>query len=283
MTISNNDNKVIYTADGVIVDYTYTFRADNDSDMQVYLGETLQSTGYTIVRNGDNVGGTVTFDAPPANLTEVTLLRVIPLTQGTDYQPYDAFPAEAHEDALDKLTMISQQLDERLTRVPEEPIGSPDPGFLHSSLTGRDVADSHPIAAVTNLTTTLSDLNTGVGDNKADITTNTSAIQTNASDIAAMQDPIGVFQTWQDMMSSRASGIIYTNDTGRPIMVSVSNTGQPTEGYLTFYIEGVAVAKNGSASVASGAFYGSVQFIIPAGNTYQCNAVGAIQQWAELR
>jgi hypothetical protein len=44
------------------------------------------------------------------------LRRASPLTQTTDYTPNDPFPAESHEDALDKLTFISQQLQEELGR-----------------------------------------------------------------------------------------------------------------------------------------------------------------------
>ena len=151
MTISSTDSKAIFTADGIVVAYPYSFRADNDSDIEVYLDTAKQSTGYTLVRAGDDIGGTVTFDTPPADQVEVTLLRVIPLTQGTDYQPYDAFPAETHEDALDKLTMISQQHEEVLSRALTEPIGTPDQpeeGYQHNLTTLRDAANAHPMKAI---------------------------------------------------------------------------------------------------------------------------------------
>ena len=172
MTISSTDSKAIFTADGIVVAYPYSFRADNDSDIEVYLDTAKQSTGYTLVRAGDDIGGTVTFDTPPADQVEVTLLRVIPLTQGTDYQPYDAFPAETHEDALDKLTMISQQLTENLSRVPTEPIGTPDQpeeGYPHNLTISRDVADTHPTSAITGLDTALNNHATSISTNAVDI------------------------------------------------------------------------------------------------------------------
>ena len=57
----------------------------------------------------------------------VFFIREVPLTQEVDYQPYGPFPAETHEDALDKLTMLVQQLQEQLTRVVLEPLpGDPN-------------------------------------------------------------------------------------------------------------------------------------------------------------
>jgi myosin heavy subunit len=44
------------------------------------------------------------------------VVRNVPLTQQTDYQANDPFPAESHEEALDKLTMLTQQLQDGLTR-----------------------------------------------------------------------------------------------------------------------------------------------------------------------
>jgi len=116
MTVSSSTNKAIHTGDNVIVEFAYTYRMDEDSDMQVYLDEVLQSAGYSVARGIDDIGGTVTFGVPPATGVLITLLRVLNLDQETDYVPYDAFPAESHEDALDKLTMISQQQQEQVDR-----------------------------------------------------------------------------------------------------------------------------------------------------------------------
>jgi len=116
MTVSSSSNKALHTGDDVAVEFAYTYRMDSDSDMQVYLDEILQGAGYTVNRDIDDIGGNVTFDVAPESGVLVTLLRVMELDQETDYVPYDAFPAESHEDALDKLTMISQQQQEQVDR-----------------------------------------------------------------------------------------------------------------------------------------------------------------------
>ena len=53
--------------------------------------------------------------APTAAET-VVIRRLSALQQLTDYQPADSFPAASHEDALDKLTHITQEMQEELDR-----------------------------------------------------------------------------------------------------------------------------------------------------------------------
>jgi hypothetical protein len=52
----------------------------------------------------------------PASGVTVVIRRNIAQTQTTDYTANDPFPAESHEDALDRLTFIAQQLQEELNR-----------------------------------------------------------------------------------------------------------------------------------------------------------------------
>ena len=54
--------------------------------------------------------------APTAS-ERISILRNVPSTQTTHYVPNDPFPAASHENALDKLTMIVQQLSEVLDRA----------------------------------------------------------------------------------------------------------------------------------------------------------------------
>ena len=125
MTVSSTTNKALHTGDGSTVSFSYTYRADNDSDITVYLDEVLQASGWSVTREPDNIGGTVTFDTAPVVDVIITILRELVLDQNTDYTPYDAFPADAHENALDKLTMISQQQQEEIDRNTQA-IGSGD-------------------------------------------------------------------------------------------------------------------------------------------------------------
>lgn len=87
---------------------------------------------------------------------------------------------------------------------------------------------------------------------------------------------IGVGQTWQNVLGSRAAGVTYTNTTGRPILVNiVLSTG--TAG-RTFIVNGINVASFDNS--------GAVDFssaIVPAGGTYSISGAASISLWSELR
>jgi len=108
MTVSSTQFKSTYIANGVTSSFAYPFKVYDESHIKVYLNGELQSSGYTISGVGDS-SGQVTFIVNPPNSTVVHLERSVPATQLTDYNPYDAFPAETHERALDLLAMTAQQ------------------------------------------------------------------------------------------------------------------------------------------------------------------------------
>jgi len=124
MTVSSTTTKNSYAGDSSTVAFSYTFKIFDEDDITVVLrnnttgAETVQaiSTNYTVSGVGNAGGGTVTFVTAPATGNTVVLLRITPLTQLTDYTPNDPFPAESHEDALDKLTFITQELQEEVGR-----------------------------------------------------------------------------------------------------------------------------------------------------------------------
>ena len=114
MTVSSTVNKVSYTGNNIVTNFAFTFVVDVEAELEVYLDNVLQLSGYTIA--GVPGTGSVTFTTPPGSGVIVTLLRERVLTQGTDYTAYDKFPAETHEDALDKLTHLVQQVQEQVAR-----------------------------------------------------------------------------------------------------------------------------------------------------------------------
>jgi len=125
MTVSSTTTRNSYSGDGSTTAFSYTFKIFDEDDIAVILRddttavETTQTitTNYTVSGVGNAGGGTITFvTAPPSGKT-VVLLRATPLSQLTDYTPNDPFPAESHEDALDKLTFITQELSEEIGRA----------------------------------------------------------------------------------------------------------------------------------------------------------------------
>ena len=126
MTVATTDNVVSYSSDGVTVLFTFLFKTFHETDIKVYFNSIVQASGYSVLLNPDqdaNPGGSVTLDAAQPADDIITLAREVDYVQLVDYQPYDPFPAEVNEQALDTLTMQTQQLQEQLDRTFKEPIG----------------------------------------------------------------------------------------------------------------------------------------------------------------
>jgi hypothetical protein len=123
MTVSTTTTTNSYSGNGSTTGFAFTFKIFAAGEMIVILRsatgtETVQtiSTHYSISGTGSATGGTVTFGSAPASGVTVLLKRATALTQATDYVENDPFPAATHEDALDKLTHASQELQEEVDR-----------------------------------------------------------------------------------------------------------------------------------------------------------------------
>ena len=103
-----------FACDGVQVEFPFEFRVEEPEHLKVYKDDLPVEGGYT-VRLLEN-GGSVVFAAAPAAGSAVAVERDVPTTQEVDLQNNTAFLPEVLEGALDKLTMICQQLQSRLAR-----------------------------------------------------------------------------------------------------------------------------------------------------------------------
>jgi hypothetical protein len=110
---------VAYTGNGATTAFAFGYKFLTNADLKVYQAGTLKTitTHYTVSGAGNDAGGTVTFLTAPTNGQSVVIIRDPALTQGTDLVENDPLPAETLEDALDKLTIIAQRLDDRLDRA----------------------------------------------------------------------------------------------------------------------------------------------------------------------
>ena len=125
MTISSVTVKNSYSGNGSTTAFNYTFKIFADSDLQVIIRsstgiETVKTitTHYTVAGAGNSNGGSVTFTSGniPASGETVVLRRAVPQTQAIDYIANDPFPAESHEEGLDRAMMTLQQVQEELDR-----------------------------------------------------------------------------------------------------------------------------------------------------------------------
>lgn len=105
------------------------------------------------------------------------------------------------------------------------------------------------------------------------------------SDFMDANKGIGVGQTWQDVLAQRKGEVLYTNTTGRPIMVSITaDSSSPAINRVALYVGDVRVARfenvNGLAT--------QLCAIVPDKKTYQLKSeinvsIISIMDWAELR
>lgn len=107
MTVQDTASQITIIADGVLASFPFNFRVDDVTWLTVDF--LMNFDQFSLNADQDaSPGGTIDYAAPPPNLTSITLTRLTPLVQNTDYTRYDAFDSESHEGALDKLTMEIQ-------------------------------------------------------------------------------------------------------------------------------------------------------------------------------
>ena len=125
MTISTTTIKNSYSGNGSTTTFNYTFKITDQDDIDVIIRsssgtETTKTitTHYTVTGVGNASGGTVVFTSGniPSGTETVVLRRSTPQTQGVDLIENDPLPANTLEDALDKATSISQELQEQVDR-----------------------------------------------------------------------------------------------------------------------------------------------------------------------
>jgi len=133
MTLSSTTNTVSYNGDGSITDFpvSYAFFGTGTSaeieviEVTIATGAEATKTNGTdyTVTGGEGTTGTVTAATAPAATVKWVINRTTTQTQETDYVENDPFPAESHEQALDRLTMISQEQERALGRTTQLPDG----------------------------------------------------------------------------------------------------------------------------------------------------------------
>jgi hypothetical protein len=123
-----------YTGNGTSSVFSFNFKVFADTDLLVTRTDTTTkqptvltlNSDYTVQRNSDQdgqPGGFITLSVPLTSTQILEATSNVPLTQGLSIPNLGPFYAQAIEDALDKLTIILQQLGgvgtSQTLRVPE--------------------------------------------------------------------------------------------------------------------------------------------------------------------
>ena len=118
MTVSATTPLKTFTGDGTTVAFPLDFTFDAAADLTVIEkvlatgAETVKTltTDYTVAGGSGAVGTVTAVTAPPATVSW-TIVRLTAITQETSYPEGEPFPAASHENAMDKLTRIVQEVD----------------------------------------------------------------------------------------------------------------------------------------------------------------------------
>jgi hypothetical protein len=268
MTVSSTTVKNSYSGNDSTTEFAYTFKIFADTDLQVIIRsstgtETTKTltTHYTVSGAGDASGGNVTFTSgnTPATGETVVIRRGVPQTQAIDYIANDPFPAESHEEGLDRATMTIQQMQEELDRSFKvsrtnsitTPEFTEDAATRASKTLGFDstgnvlttVADFLPAggdSAMFQYSTTTADADPGAGKFRLNHATISSATEMYIDDLEFNGTDVTAWvQSWDDV-----SG----NDTNRGrIRISKANT---LDTWMVFKVTGAITDATGYSKIS---------------------------------
>jgi len=125
MTVTNQNSRDDYVSNGSATSYAFTFKILSEEDIQVIVTnlsgvETVLTltTNYTVTIDPDTGLGNITLVTAATVNFKISLLRNMDFEQNTAIQNQGTsqFAGKSFEQALDKLTLLSQQLKEIIGR-----------------------------------------------------------------------------------------------------------------------------------------------------------------------
>lgn len=127
MTIQTTAIKAVAVGNGAATVWPFTFLIPEESQLTLTLVDVasgnptvIAPVNYTVTGEGNPAGGTVTYPLAGPALTSayyIVIERVMPLEQQTTLLNQGAALPQVIEDALDYLTMVTQQLQDQLDRA----------------------------------------------------------------------------------------------------------------------------------------------------------------------
>jgi len=140
MTVANTSNVAKFNGNSSTTSFPFAFAVFATTDVVVVLTsatavETVQSvsTHYTVSINANqdsSPGGVITMLTAPATGKKLTVFRDLVASQGVDLANQGTFYPEVIEDGFDRLTMLVQELEERVARSPILPVSTGVTGSL---------------------------------------------------------------------------------------------------------------------------------------------------------
>jgi len=160
MTVSTASARIVHDGNGLTVAFATDFKFLDKTDLRVILHliaspftDTLQTltTHYTVTGAGATTG-TVTFVTAPTSAYKVVIYNDTPITQLVDYIEGGIFPAETHEEALDRITIQQLRTRDLVERTPRLADGDID-GSGEYDANGNKIVNLGTPTATTDATT----------------------------------------------------------------------------------------------------------------------------------
>lgn len=122
MSVETTITSDTYDGDGVTTHFPYTFQIVEATDVQVWITDSTGSqtqllSGFTMDTANSQVIYPTSGTPLPADGSTIQLLRVLPLVQQTHFTNGGPFSPVVIENALDRLTMICQQLQYEIDNI----------------------------------------------------------------------------------------------------------------------------------------------------------------------
>lgn len=236
MTVSSTISRSgPYNGNGVTTVFDYDFRILEDTHLTVVrtvdgVDAVVNPSDYSVGGVGNADGGSITFTLAPAAGQTITIIRNAPFTQELDLQNQGEYYAEDVERGFDLAAMRDQQLEERLDRTIQIPVGADPsvlPGMVENivrlteSVENIDtVADNmdavntvaphaatitESVAEIVTVATNVTDVNT-VADNIASVNTLAPLAETITDNLSDIHNFADVYQ------GAKASDPVLRND-----------------------------------------------------------------------
>jgi hypothetical protein len=127
--INDSQPRVSHTADGVATAFAAPFPFLSGSDLSVWVDSLLMANGtnYLVTGAGESAGGSVAFVTAPVAGSTIVVARQMGIARTSDFLAGSAMRAAALNTELDRLTMVSQELeaaDERALRASSHDTGA---------------------------------------------------------------------------------------------------------------------------------------------------------------
>lgn len=232
MSLTDTTVKNTYTADGSNRNWEFTFPFRSTDDLRISTvdedgEETEINTAYEIDTDNSRVIYPTLESglAPLATGIKITLWRDTPRTQSIDLLRQGVLDAQELEGGFDKLTMITQELDERTGRALMYPAGSDEP--LNAAEYLAEIEQSVQSAAGSATQAGASAQAAQTAQNAAVQAQQGAEAAVSAAEsaaTAAASDAASAAQVWQEVQKRQRKEFIFT--AGTP---SGSYTGSLTE------------------------------------------------------